>query len=196
MAKKATPESAIAAMLETLTPGETVIVQAIKTSNPNKVQLEFAEKMTALEENPGALLGLLNQSDDRFTSGARRGWITAEVADAGSKLNLNCGDDADWETNKAGKEVLILGVKNPKIGELRLRLRINETLVPTEYQKENLETSAKRKGADGDFITHKGKYIFSNTEIVPMSGDANPTHIMLVADSVSVKSIVDETADL
>lgn len=190
----------VAKMLEGLTSGDTLLVQAIKTANDSKVQLEFAEKMTQLEGNSGALLGLLNASDDRFSSGARRAWMTAEINDIGAKLGINCGDDAAWEHNsQLGRDVLPLGIMNPAISNHRLRVRIAETVIPTDYQKENIEKSAKRKGAEGDFITFEGKYIFSNTEVVPMAGDNDPTHTVLEADSVSVpagtKGIVDETAE-
>ncbi len=187
-------------MLETLQAGDTLLVRAIKTANESKVQLEFAERMTSLEGNSSALLGLLNQSDDRFSSGARRGWMTAEITDIAAQLNINCGDDAEWEhDSKLGRDVLPLGMLNPTIKNFRLRVKISETLIPTDYQKENFETSAKRRGAEGEYITHQGKYIFSNTEIVPMSGDTNPVHVILEADAATgvsgSKAIVDETQE-
>ena len=69
---------------------------------------------------------------------------------------------------------------------MRMRLQINETVEPTEWQAENIDTAAKRKGADGEFITCKGEKIFSNTNIVLMNGDENPEHTVLTADSAPV----------
>ena len=54
--------------LSALQTGETLLVQALKTKNPNKVQLEFAEKVRDTTGNAGSLLGMLNKSDDRFSS--------------------------------------------------------------------------------------------------------------------------------
>jgi len=192
---KSKKSAEVAAMLDSLQAGETLLVRAIKTTNSSKVQLEFAERMTSIEGNSGALLGLLNASDARFSNGARRAWMTAEINDVAKQLDINCGDDADWEMDKElGKEVLPLGRKNQKLGEYRLRVKIAETVVPTDYQKENLESSAKRRGSEGTFITHKGQYIFSNTEVVAMKGDAAPEHVILVADAAPVSAgIVDET---
>ena len=46
---------------------------------------------------------------------------------------------------------------------------VTETTEPTEYQQTNIETSAKRAGKDGDYITHQGAYIFSNVSVVRVS---------------------------
>ena len=174
--------------LSALQTGETLLVQALKTKNPNKVQLEFAEKVRSTVGNAGSLLGMLNKSDDRFSSGARRAWLTAEINDVADLLNINVGDDADWGLTPTGKDALPIGMLNPVIHGMRARLQINETVEPNEYQADNIETAAKRKGADGDFITFKGQYIFSNTGVVLMNGDETPEHTVLKADTVSVKA--------
>ena len=172
--------------LSALKTGETLLVQALKTKNPNKVQLEFAERVRSVEGNAGSLLGILNKSDARFTSGARRAWMTAEIADVAELLDINVGDDADWTLTETGKDVLLIGNLNPEINGMRMRLQINETVEPTEWQVENIDTAAKRKGADGEFITCKGEKIFSNTNVVLMNGDENPEHTVLTADSAPV----------
>lgn len=172
--------------LSALKTGETLLVQALKTKNPNKVQLEFAERVRSVEGNAGSLLGILNKSDARFTSGARRAWMTAEIADVAELLDINVGDDADWTLTETGKDVLLIGNLNPEINGMRMRLQINETVEPTEWQAENIDTAAKRKGADGEFITCKGEKIFSNTNVVLMNGDENPEHTVLTADSAPV----------
>ena len=176
----------IKSQLNALKTGETLLVQALKTKNPNKVQLELAERVRSVEGNAGSLLGMLNKSDERFTSGARRAWMTAEITDVGELLNINVGDDADWTLTETGKDVLLLGILNPEIQDMRLRLQINETVEPTEWQAENIDTAAKRKGADGDFIKHKGQYIYSNTGVVLMKKGENPEHTVLTADTAPV----------
>ena len=59
-----------------------------------------------------------------------------------------------------------------------LKVEIVETTIPNEYQLANLETSAKRRGKEGKFITHKGLYIFTNSRVVFNKSN----HIFLEAD--------------
>ena len=181
--KKVTLKS-VNSLIEALESGQTLLIQAIKTVNPAKVQLEFAEKMTNMEDNASALLGMFNQSDERFSSGARRAWLTSQIVDVAKHLNLNCGDDAPWVMDKErGKEVLPFGIINPAVAGKRFRVKVSETLEPTEYQAEHVETAAKRKGAEGEFITCGGKHIFSNTEVVAITGDDAPKHVYLPSDT-------------
>jgi len=170
-------------LISDLTPGNCLLVRALKTNTDSKIQLEFAEKTQGLEGNANALLAMLNASDDRFTSGARRAWMTAEVLDASKSFNLNLGDDAAWEMDpNLNKETLPLGIMNPSISGFDLRVRIEETTEGTDWQLENIDRAAKRRGKDGDFITSNGKYIFSNTRVVPMKKGDNPSHVLLQAD--------------
>jgi len=186
-----------------LTPGKSLLVQAVKTINPSKIQLEFAEKTQGMEGNANALLSMLNASDERFTSGARRAWVTAEIADASKMFGINFGDDADWVMDpNLNKEVLPLGIENPTLNGFELRIQIEETLEGTEWQLQNIETSAKRRGKDGDYITHNGKYIFSNTRVVPLKKGVEPKHVLLQADAATATVdsvddiIVDETSGM
>jgi len=194
MAESKVTVQSVNAQIESLQKGDTLLVQAIKTSNKDKVQLEFAEKTASVKGNSGALLGILNKSDDRFNSGARRAWITAEISDLAEQMDLNCDDGQDWvdHPTMAKKEVLPLGIKNPVLGDLRLRVQIEETTEATEFQADNIDSSAKRRGADGDFITHNGEYIFSNTVVVPLAAGDEPIHTILKADAVTVGAKVDD----
>lgn len=173
--------------LEMLQENQTLLLSARKV-NGGKIQLELAEliKTTATSANP---LGIFNKSDDRFNVGnkARRAWITAEQKDASAILGLDLSNNADWTIDQMGREVLMLNVLNPiatvNDTDHYLKLEIVETVEPTEWQAQNLQTSAKRKGKDGAFITHKGMYIFANTRVV--FDKAN--HILLEPDA-TVKS--------
>ena len=80
--------------LKELQVGETLLTVARKVAN-GKIQLEFAEKVTA-KDRPLSALTVLNASDSRFSSGARRGWATAEVLDASEIFDVNFGDDGEW----------------------------------------------------------------------------------------------------
>ena len=173
--------------LDMIQENQTILLSARKV-NGGKIQLEFAEliKTTATSVNP---LSLFNKSDERFSTGnkARRAWLTAQASDASAILGLDLSDNGKWSVDGMGREVLELNILNPVATingtEHKLCLEIVETIEPTEWQASNLQTSAKRRGKDGAFITHKGMYIFANTRIV--FDKAN--HVMLEPDA-TVKS--------
>tara|TARA_R100000656_G_scaffold98206_1_gene71255 strand:- start:63 stop:686 length:624 start_codon:yes stop_codon:yes gene_type:complete len=174
--------------LETLKQGETLLISARKVSG-GKIHLEFAEVIEKKGQKQN-ILGILNASDERFSSSARRAWITAEPADASNTFEVDFGPTANWEMTEKG-EMLFLNILNPAIDETRCRLQITETTEATEWQEANYDTAAKRKGKDGDFITNEGDYIYSNTTIV-MSSEA-PEHHYLTPDSTTLeRELVDE----
>ena len=70
---------------------------------------------------------------------------------------------------------------------LQFRIQITETTEATDWQTENIETAAKRAGKGGDYITHNGDYVFSNTDIVLLE-NGSPVHTFLAADTTSIKS--------
>lgn len=168
--------------LEGLKPGQTLLLHARKV-NGGKIQLEFAEIIN--NGNAANPLAMFNKSDDRFSSGkARRAWLTAEPKDASANLGIDISDtNPDWTVDQMGREILPLNVLNPVaiVGDeqIPLKVEIVETVEPTEWQAQNLDTAAKRRGADGSYITHKGMYIFANTRIA--FNKAN--HVFLEADA-------------
>lgn len=161
--------------VKTLVKGETLLVSA-KAVNGNKVQLEFAEVISNPYNRARAngLVSMLNKSDDRFGSSARRAWITGEPSDISEFLGIDF-------SGLAYGQVKELNVLNPEIGGERLRVQITETTTPDAYQSDNIETTAKKAGADGDFIMHGGAHIFSNAEVVT----GEPEHKFLKPDSDS-----------
>lgn len=179
--------------LEDLQVGECLLVDARKVKN-GKIQLHFAERISS-GDRPISALTILNASDPSFSSGSRRAWVTAEVTDAAERFNVNFGDDGDWYTEKNAKgedvELLDLNILNPHIivndKEFQFRVQINETTVASEWQAENYERAAKRKGKEGEYITHKGDYIFSNTTVVILPKGAEVTHTMLESDQTTAK---------
>ena len=176
--------------LDTLKPNETLLLQARKVAN-GKIQLEVAEQVQ-VSDRPMNVLGMLNKSDDRFKSNARRTWVTAEPTDATELFKINFGADAEWYmgTSKSGAQVelLDLNVLNPVINDTRCRILVTETIDPTEWQAENVERAAKRKGAEGAFITHDSNYIFSNTTLVLTNEDTKSMHTFLKPDSVAMQT--------
>ena len=79
-----------------------------------------------------------------------------------------------------------LDILNPEFNGTRFRVQITETTEPTEWQAENVERAAKRAGKDGDYITHEGDYIFSNSDIVLLPEGQDTNHTWLTADSQKV----------
>ena len=170
--------------LDTLNPGQTLIVHARKV-NGDKLQLEFAEVLTR-EDRPVNALGMFNKSDERFNlvGKPRRAWLTVEETDASELLGLDLG--GDYTTNDMGHVIKPLNVLNPVMlnaenAGTRLRVQITETTKASEWDAANIQTSAKRRGADGDFITHKGMYIFTQSDVVL----GEPTNTFLEADAPS-----------
>ena len=179
--------------IEFLNPNEVILTQAIKVAG-GKIQLEFAEIISDNSNlNP---LSLFNKSDDRFSGGrARRAWLTAEPTDASQILGVSLDESQPWKLGDNNKMVLPLNILNPvaNIGgvEYKLRVEIVETTTPTQWQMENMERAAKRRGANGDFITHQGKYIFVNSRIAFNQAK----HVFLTADerTVDANHLVNQT---
>lgn len=176
--------------LDTLKPNDTLLLQARKVAN-GKIQLEVAESIQ-VSDRPMNVLGMLNKSDDRFKSNARRTWITAEPTDASELFKVDFGMEAGWYMgeSKAGTQVelLDLNILNPVINDMRCRILVTETIEPTDWQAENVERAAKRKGAEGEFITHDSNYIFSNTTLVLTNEDTKSMHTFLKPDSVAMQT--------
>ena len=181
--------------LSSLQVGETLLTQARKIAN-GKIQLEFAEKVTA-KDRPLSALTVLNASDVRFSSGARRGWATAEIEDASNVFGINFGDDGDWVMGEtlSGKsaEFLQLNILNPEFNNLRFRVRVVESTEPTASQQKYadelgvdvIDTQAKRAGKGGDHILHQGNHIFMNSYVDLLPLNDNPEHIFLKSDTAN-----------
>ena len=123
--------------VETLKPGDCLLVGARKLET--KIELEFAEKIQTSSNRPLSAIQLLNASDPRFSSGARRCWQSVEIDNASEIFGVNFGDDGDWYASERG-EMMDLNILNPNHkNELFFRLWINETTEPTEWQAENQE---------------------------------------------------------
>lgn len=168
--------------LETLTPGQTLLVQARKV-NGGKLQLEFAEKLQA-QDRPVNAISVFNMSDDRFSAGngARRAWLTVEPSDASTLLGVDL--DGEYTTDASGREIMPLNIANPMVDGKPLRVQIVETTEASEWDAANIETRAKRRGKDGDFITHKGMYIFTQSTVV----FGEPNNVFLEADAAQSNS--------
>jgi hypothetical protein len=172
--------------LNTLKLGQTLLTRFRKIEG-GFVQMELAEVKEGSRGLSAAFV--FNQSDNRFSrNSARRAWQPATPADVQSALGISVGDDQAWEMDDMGNEILVVNILNPVASfegqEFPLRVQIVETTEPTDWQRANLNTSAKRKGRDGDFILHNGDYIFTRSAIV----FNEPVDVYLAADTAPVQT--------
>ena len=156
-----------------------VTLESLKRVNGNKIQFQFAQEITKTGTSTVNTVALLNSNDERFAqSKARKAWITADMVNASNisgisveKLEaLNVGDEID------------LNIENPSFNGMLFQVRVIETTTPTEWQSANLEKAAKRAGKDGEFLTHDGYYIFSNTRVELLPEGVEAEHIFLSHD--------------
>ena len=180
--------------LNTLKLGQTLLTRFRKIEG-GFVQMELAEVKEGSRGLSAAFV--FNQSDNRFSrNSARRAWQPATPADVQSALGISVGDDQAWEMDDMGNEILVVNVLNPIASfegqEFPLRVQIVETTEPTEWQRANINTTAKRKGRDGEFILHNGEYIFTRSSIV----FNEPVDVYLKADTAPVQSPTIQKVDV
>ena len=179
--------------LNTLKLGQTLLTRFRKIEG-GFVQMELAEVKEGSRGLSAAFV--FNQSDNRFSrNSARRAWQPATPADVQSALGISVGDDQAWEMDEMGNEILTVNILNPVASfegqEFPLRVQIVETTEPTDWQRANINTAAKRKGRDGEFILHDGEYIFTRSSIV----FNEPVDVYLEADTAPVTKAVIEKVD-
>jgi hypothetical protein len=179
--------------IATLQPGQCLLVSARKVAGGNKVQLEFAEKIQ-LKDRPMNALALLNASDSRFSTGARRSWTTAEPSDASKQFGIDFSDAGKWYETERG-EMMDLNILNPKplsMPDHSFRIQIAESTEANEWESANIERAAKRAGKDGDYILHDGAYIFSRTQVVLLRKGQVIQHTLLESDTQRVEVPVNQ----
>ena len=203
--------------LTALKTGQTLLTKVIKTST-NKVQVEFAEKITNPNATSSSLgsgfsnaLGALNFGDDRFTQvgGVRYHWASIEPEALEIMLDIEhldlVGGEYTFETDSNGKqkEIMYLNISNPmcivdpSTGDAspkRFRIRIVETTDGTDYDVENARYKTRGKG--GEPVLHNGNYVYNRNQILfaeDLSDKVEVPHIFLASDTVSVTSKVEST---
>ena len=177
--------------LSTLKEGQTILINGKKIKG-DKIKLEFGEIINSGgETRVTSILGELNFDDERFTnSGVRRSWMSGTVEGINKVLGIRLDTTSNWYMTEKG-EMVDLDILNPVHTDgTRLRMLVTETTEPTNYQRDNVDTTCKRKGKDGDYITHQGSNVWSNTTIVKTDDDVE--HTWLVSDSVSQLETVQE----
>lgn len=169
--------------LSTLKEGQTILINGRKVKG-DKIKLEFGEIIKSPNSGQSSILGELNFDDERFTnSGVRRSWMTGTVEGINKVLGIRLDTTSDWYMTEKG-EMVDLDILNPcHTDGTRLRMLVTETTEPTEYQQENVDTTCMRRGKDGDYITHQGSNMWSNTTIVKTNDGVE--HTWLDRDSVT-----------
>lgn len=140
---------------------KSIVLESAKGVKNGKVQLCFSQ-IVETGNAPTNILGLLNQSDDRFNQQKPRyAWLTAEPADVKKVFGIDVANLAEGDTLEIDMvDARIVGDDRP------LNIQITETTEGSEYEVANLDRTAKRAGKDGDFIMKDGKYIYVRTTVV------------------------------
>ena len=98
--------------LESLKHGQTLLTQFRKVSN-GFIEVELAEVKDA--RGPSAAF-IFNKSDSRFTrNSARRAWQNGQPSDLEEALGVDLSDNAGWEFNDLGNEILKVNILNPVV---------------------------------------------------------------------------------
>jgi len=167
--------------LKSLKLGQTLLTRFRKVAN-GFISVELAE---VKEGNSGVSAAyVFNKSNSKFTrNSARRAWQNGSAEDLESALGVSLGDDAGWILDENGNEILTVNILNPVVSfegqDFPMRVQIVESIEADDYRASRVETTAKRKGRDGDFILHNGDYIFTYASIV----FTEPSDVFLKADA-------------
>ena len=164
-------------VVASLAPGETCLTH-VKRINGGKFSFQIVELMEG-SVNP---LALLNASDERFQQNrVRPAWINGTAKDAikqfGLKLTeaellaLPVATGTPDSALEDGKTKINIAVKNPSVAGLKLRVQIEEQTGEPQYEGQ----TAKRAGADGDWLTLNGELIYSTTRVVVNE----PSHVRI-----------------
>ena len=138
-----------------------IVLESAKGVKGGKVQLTFSQLINTGKTST-SILGLLNESDDRFNQQKPRyAWMTAEPADVKKYFGIDVSSLGEGEELEIGAvDARMAGIDAP------LNIQIVETTKGTDYDVQNFETRAKRAGKDGAFILYNGMYIYVRATVV------------------------------
>jgi hypothetical protein len=154
------------------------------STDDNKVQVEFAEKIN-LSTQPQSALAAFNPGDERFSSGARRTWITADRVYAENMFKVSIKD------NEAFAEIgQVLNPINGGTQELRIQVREFLESEMTDSQREYADNYLKRIPSTGAYFYAKnGERVCAETRLVIVDRvwdeiantyvSGNPGHILI-----------------
>lgn len=140
---------------------KTIVLESAKGVKGGKVQLTFSQ-IVETGKAPTSILGLLNESDERFNQQKPRyAWMTAQPSDVKKYFGIDVSGLAEGDELEINQvDPRMAGIDSP------LNIQITETTEGSDYDVENFDTRAKRAGKNGDFILHNGMYIYVRTTVV------------------------------
>jgi len=172
------------------------IVLAVRVKNANssqdgleKAQIEFAEKINTRGEVNA--LQAFNSKDSRFSSGAQRVWLTADLFDVerffGKDIVKQLEDNASVE---------ILKPMTPSNGS-QFRIKVEECLESqlTATENEYKDNYLKRAGQEGNFFyAENGERVCTRRSLVVVSENSEPAHVYIKGsfreDNVNNESVM------
>lgn len=162
-----------------------VTLRSAKKVQGGKIALAFTQVVNT-KNRATSLLSLLNASDERFSkAGERWCYLNAEPIDAQTITGV------DFSTLKEeGDEMKDLNIVMGKVQGMDLNIQVLETTNGNEYEVANIESTAKRAGKDGEYITTEhGEFIYQRTSVVL----GEPKHV-LIEGVIAVQSLQADTA--
>lgn len=155
----------------------------------DKYQIEFAEKIQTDDRVENALT-MFNAGDNRFTSGARRTWVTIMANIAEEKFNFKLSPE------ESHKELLFIMPEAREGHSFRIRIReFIESQLPQE-QIEYKDQRLKRRGMDGPVfyttINGKKEKVYTLTDLIIIKNDEKVPHLYLEGDYISAEELISE----
>ena len=172
------------------------VINKLNSGDPNEVKDGETILLRATVDSTGELFltfgsivvkrtgvaGNFNRTRKRdYVPGLRRANIPVTYEELLDHMNIDIYA-VDSQIDNKGREYYELNILNPIGYDLddntikKLCLEVVETVAPTEVQAKEWKDKAKR--LNGEYFKHKGKLIFSNTEIVW----DKPNHVFLKHD--------------
>lgn len=181
--------------LSELKPGQ-VLAVAVKHINDSegkdKYQIEFAEKIARPEDGDGiSALSIFNADDERFTSGARRVWVSITATQCEKLFGFTLDNDVSH------KEILTV-LSDYEEGKQEYRIKIREVIEADlpENEIDYKDLRLKRRSKDGPvFFTNKGEKVYSLTELRIYQKGAEVPHVYLEGSYMSAEQMLKEEMD-
>ena len=171
--------------------GETILLRATVDRTGEDLFLTFGSVVV----KKSGVAGNFNRTRKRdYVPGLRRANIPVTYVELKKHMDIDIYD-IESQIDDKGREYYELNVLNPVGYDMddnqikKLCLEVVETTSPTEEQAKNWKDKAKK--LYGEYFKHKGKLIFSNTDIVW----GKPNHVFLKHDLPDYL-IVDESVQL
>ena len=178
---------------------KTVITKVKATSN-DSFQIEIIDELVRENQSP---LGLLNKGDERFNSKPQQ--VRAYVKVTPESMKEHFGIEEQNLIDLAIGEDLELDIEQPQMAGMLMRVQVEETIIPSDWQRANLMTGMKRlkvnentlksktmKKSDklvldefGYFVDDLGNPIFRNTTVV----FGEPKHIFIQGTLIAAEEV-------